>query len=99
MNTVEPPKGVNPRRINYWRLWLLDAVLVSAGLLFFLATQYGTSEFFGVACLMASLPFIPIVVLVGGAGSTVFILTKIMIEKRSLKPPAALVLLAGPGLG
>jgi hypothetical protein len=84
--------------MNYWRLWLLDAALVSAGVLFCLATQYGTYEFFGAACLMASLPFIPIVVLVGGAGSTIFVLTKVMIEKRSLPAPAALALLVGPGL-
>jgi hypothetical protein len=47
---------------------------------------------------MAVLPFIPIMVLVGGAGSTIFVLTKVMIEKRSLKAPAALALLVGPGL-
>lgn len=76
----------------------MDTVLVSAGLLFFLAVQYGTYEFFGVACLMALLPFIPVIVLVGGAGSSIFILTKVMIEKRSLKAPAALSLLVGPGL-
>lgn len=99
MNTVEEPKtGALPSRINYWRLWLGNTALVSAGLLFFLATQYGTYEFFGVACLMALLPLIPIVVLIGGAGSTIFILTKVLIEKRSLKTPTAIVLLAGPGV-
>ncbi|HTX22566.1 MAG TPA: hypothetical protein VMD27_12020 [Candidatus Aquilonibacter sp.] len=89
---------MNPRRINYWRLWLLNAVLVSAGVLFFLATQYGTYEFFGKACVMALLPLIPVLVLVGGAGSTVFALTKVLIEKRAMKTPAALALLMGPGL-
>ena len=84
--------------MNYWRLWLFNAVLVSAGLLFFLAVQYGTFEFFGEACLMALLPFIPVMVLVGGAGSTIFILAKVLIEKRSLKAAAALAVLAGPGL-
>lgn len=84
--------------IYYWRLWLLNAVLVSAGLLFFLATQYGTWEFFGKACLMALLPFIPVMVLVGGAGSTIFVLTKVLVEKRSVRVPAALGLLVGPGL-
>lgn len=83
----------------YWRLWLVNAVLVSAGLLVFLAAQYGTAEFFGVACLMALLPFIPVLVLVSGAGSTIFVLTKAWIEKRALKTPAALALLVGPGAG
>jgi hypothetical protein len=98
VNAVETKTDAQPRPINYWRLWLWNSGLVSAGLLFFLATQYGTYEFFGVACLMALLPLIPLVVLVGGAGSTIFILTKVLIEKRSWKTPAALVLLAGPGL-
>jgi hypothetical protein len=89
--TAKPP-------IYYWRLWLLNVVLVSAGVLFFLATQYGTCEFFWAACLMALLPFIPVMVLVGGAGSTIFVLTKVLIEKKSLKVPTALALLAGPGL-
>jgi len=89
---------MNPRRINYWRLWLLDAALVSAGVLYFLASQYGTYEFFGTACAMALLPFIPVIVLVGGAGSTVFALTKVWIEKRALPQPTALVLLVGPAL-
>ena len=78
VNAVENQEGVNPRRINYWRLWLFDTVLVSAGVLFFLATQYGTYEFFGKACAMALLPFIPVIVLVGGAGSTIFALTKVL---------------------
>lgn len=82
----------------YWRLWLLDAAVVSAGVLFFLATRYGTCEFLGKACAMALLPFIPIMVLVGGAGSTIFALTKVLIEKRGLKKPAALALLVGPAL-
>jgi hypothetical protein len=85
-------------RINYWRFWLFDAVLVSAGALFLLATQYGTYEFFGRDCAMAALPLIPILVLVGGAGSTVFALTKVQVEKRGLKKPAALALLVGPAL-
>jgi hypothetical protein len=91
-------EGGNPCQINYWRLWLLDTVLVSAGILFFLALQYGTREFFGRACVMALLPLIPVMVLVGGAGSTVFALTKVLIEKRSLKIPTALALLVGPAL-
>ena len=95
----ENNEGVNLRRINYWQLWLFDTVLVSAGLLFFLATQYGTYEFFGKACAMALLPLIPVMVLVGGAGSTVFALTKVWIEKRSLLRPTALALLVGPALG
>ena len=98
MNAVENQTSVNPRRINYWRLWIFDAVLVSAGILFFLATQYATYEFFGKACAMALLPLIPIMILVGGAGSTVFALTKVLIEKRSLLRPAALALLVGPAL-
>ena len=73
-------------------------MLVNAGVLFFLATQYGSYEFFGRACAMALLPFIPVVVLVGGAGSTVFALTKVLIEKRSLRRPPALALLVGPAL-
>jgi hypothetical protein len=84
--------------MNYWWLWLFDTVLVSAGFLFFLATRYGTDEFFGRACAMALLPLIPVMVLVGGAGSTVFALTKIWIEKRGLPRPAALALLVGPAL-
>src|ERR1039457_5623001 len=94
----ENQEGVNPRRINYWRLWIFDTALVSAGILFFLARQYGTYEFFGTACLMALLPLIPVMVLVGGAGSTIFALTKVLIEKRSLKRPVALALLVGPAL-
>jgi len=84
--------------MDYWWLWVLDAGLVSAGVLFFLARQYGTSEFFGSACAMALLPFIPVIVLVGGGGSTVFALTKVLIEKRALKRPAAVALLVGPAL-
>ncbi len=98
VNADESTAGVNPPRINYWRLWLFDTALVSAGILFFLATQYGTYEFFGKACAMALLPLIPVLVLVGGAGSTVFALTKVLIERRALKRPAALVLLIGPAL-
>ena len=100
VNAVEnkTKTGANPSRINYWRLWVFDAVLVCAGVLFFLAAQYGTYEFFGRACAMALLPFIPVMVLVGGAGSTVFALTKGWIEKRALKVPVALALLVGPAL-
>ena len=96
--TVENQDGGNKCRINYWRLWLFDTVLVCAGVLFFLATQYGSYEFFGKACAMALLPFIPVIVLVGGAGSTVFALTKVWIEKRALKRLTALALLVGPAL-
>ena len=98
MIATENHAGPNPRRINYWRLWLLDTALVSAGILFFLAAQYGTFEFFGKACAMALLPFIPVSVLVGGAGSTIFALTKIWIEKRALSRPTALVLLICPAV-
>ena len=84
--------------MDYWRLWVLDAVLVSAGVVFFLATQYGTYEFFGTAVVMALLPFIPVMVLVGGGGSTVFALTKVLIEKRALPRPTAMALLIGPAL-
>jgi hypothetical protein len=98
VNAVENQTGANLRPIIYWQLWLFDTVLVSAGILFFLALQYGTYEFFGKACAMALLPFIPVIVLVGGAGSTVFALTKVWIEKRSLQRPLALALLAGPAL-
>ena len=82
VNAVENQTGANLRPLDYWRLWLLDALLVGGGMLFFLATHYGTYEFFGQACAMALLPLIPVMVLVGGAGSTVFALTKILIEKR-----------------
>ena len=98
MNVTETQAGVNPRRRLYWRLWLFDTVLVSAGFLFYLATNYGTYEFFGRACAMAVLPLIPVMVLVGGAGSTIFALTKVLIERRGVKPAAALALLVGPAL-
>lgn len=98
MIATENNAGANPRRINYWQLWLLDTALVSAGILFFLAAQYGTFEFFGKACAMALLPFIPVSVLVGGAGSTIFALTKVWIEKRALSRPTALALLIGPAV-
>jgi hypothetical protein len=90
------PKTLGPN--HYWRLWLLDAVLVGGGILFFLATFYGTWEFFGVACSMALLPFIPIMVLVGGGGSTVFALTKVWIDKRSPTRLTAVGLLVIPGV-
>lgn len=98
MNETESKNGVNPRRINYWRLWLFDTVLVSAGILFILARQFGTYEFFGKACAMALLPLIPVMVLVGGAGSTIFALTKVLVEKRALPRTTALTLLVGPAL-
>ena len=84
--------------IAYWRLWLFDSALVCAGMLFCLAVQYGTYEFFGKACAMALLPLIPLVVLVGGASSTVFALTKVWIEKRAISRPVAVLLLVGPAL-
>ena len=98
MNTVENQESAKRRPTAYWRLWLFDTVLVSAGLLFFLATQYGTYEFFGTALVMALLPFIPVMVLVGGAGSTAFALTKVTIAKRALNSSTAMVLLVGPAL-
>jgi len=98
VNAAENKMNGKPPVVNYWRLWLFNAVLVSAGMLGWLATQYGTWEFFGVACLMALLPFIPALVLVGGGSSTVFILTRVRIEKRSLPAAAARALLLGPGL-
>ena len=98
MNVAENKTGANLRPRDYWWLWVLDTGLVSAGILFFLATHYGTYEFFGKACAMALLPLIPLLVLVGGGGSTVFALTKVFIEKRALKMPAALALLVGPAL-
>ncbi len=98
MNIAESHSGAPLRPTHYWRLWLLNTALVCAGVLFYLATQYGTYEFFGKAMVMALLPFIAVIVLVGGAGSTIFVLTKVLIEKRGLKLPAALALLMGPGL-
>jgi len=98
VNEVTNQTAANPRRINYWRLWLFDTMLVSAGILFFLALQYGTYEFFGKACAMAMLPLIPVLVLVGGAGSTVFALTKVWIEQRAVPRPTALMALVGPAL-
>ena len=84
--------------MTYWWLWVLDTGLVTAGLWFYLATNYGTYEFFGRAGAMALLPLIPLLVLVGGAGSTVFALTKVFIEKRALPVAAAVALLVGPAL-
>lgn len=86
------------RPLDYWWLWLFDTVLVSVGFWFYLATNYGTYEFFGRACAMALLPLIPVMVLVGGAGSTVFALTKIWIEKRALPRRTGVALLVGPAL-
>jgi hypothetical protein len=98
VTTFETKNGTNWGPMDYWWLWLLDTLLVTAGLLFFLTTQFGTFEFFGTALIMALLPLIPLMVLVGGAGSTVFVLTKRWIEKRGLKRAAALTLLVGPAL-
>ena len=98
MNTIENKSGATLRPLVYWWLWLFDTVLVSAGILFFLALQYGTYEFFGKACAMALLPLIPVMVLVGGGGSTIFALTKVLIEKRGLKKMVALALLVSPAL-
>ena len=98
LNTDENKTGGSLQPRAYWRLWIFDAVLVTAGLLLFLAEQYGTCAFFGAALGMALLPLIPILVLVGGAGSTIFVLTQILIEKRGLKRPTALALLVGPAL-
>lgn len=98
MNVAANKSGAALRPLQYWRLWLFDTVLVTGAFLFFLATRYGTYEFFGKALVMALLPLIPVMVLVGGAGSTVFALTKILIEKRGLPRPTALALLTGPAL-
>jgi len=98
VNAVENNTGAKLQPVHYWWLWVLDAVLVSAGILFFLATQYGSYEFFGRAFAMALLPLIPVLVLVGGAGSTVFALTKVLVGRRGLKGPAALALLVGPAV-
>jgi len=98
VDSTEKPTGAKLRPINYWWLWVLDTALVSAGLLFFLALQYGTYEFFGRACAMALLPLIPVSVLVGGGGSTIFALTKVLIEKRALPRSTALALLVGPAV-
>jgi uncharacterized membrane protein YhaH (DUF805 family) len=80
--TIQPKARLRPS--EYWWLWLFDTVLVSGAFLFYLATNYGTYEFFGLALLMALLPLIPVMVLVGGAGSSVFALTKVWIERRAL---------------
>lgn len=96
-NQTPAPRG-RLRPITYWWLWVLDTGLVAAGLLFYLATNYGTAEFFGRACAMALLPLIPLLVLVGGAGSTIFALTKVLIERRDLPPVTARALLVGPAL-
>jgi hypothetical protein len=98
VNETQNLAGAKLRPIVYWRLWLFDTGLVCAGVLFCLATQFGTYEFFGRACAMALLPFIPVIVLVGGAGSSIFALTKVWIEKRFLKKLPALALLVGPAL-
>lgn len=92
---VKPTSAAKLGSLNYWWLWVLDTMLVTGGFLFFLATRYGTWEFFGKALLMALLPLIPVMVLVGGAGSTVFALTKVFIEKRRLPRPTAIGLLVG----
>ncbi len=84
--------------MDYWWLWVFDTVLVSCGFWFYLATYYGTYEFFGKALAMALLPLIPVMVLVGGGGSTVFALTKVWIDKRTVSRSKAIALLIGPGL-
>ena len=86
------------RPLFLWRLWIIDALLVSSGILFFIAQQYGTYEFFGRACAMALLPLIPVLVLVGGAGSTVFALTKVWLEKHKLSLMLTRIFLVGPAL-
>lgn len=93
MNALDNKSAVKLRPRDYWWLWVLDTVLVAGAFLFYLATQYGTYEFFGRACARALLPLIPVMVLVGGAGSTVFALTKIWIEKRGWSKTTALALL------
>jgi hypothetical protein len=98
MTTADVDIASKRRQARYWRLWLANAMLVSAAALYFLATRFGTTEFLGRACLMALLPLIPVLVLVGGAGSTIFVLTKVWIERRALGLPAELALLLGPGL-
>jgi len=98
VNAVENKTGARLRPLDYWWLWVFDTVLMTAGMWFYLATNYGTYEFFGKACAMALLPLIPVMVFVGGAGSTVFALTKVWIEKRALPQPAALAALVGPAL-
>ena len=98
VNDLTNKPNTRLRPIDYWWLWVLDTVLVTAGILFFLALQYGTYEFFGKACAMALLPLIPVIVLVGGAGSTIFALTKVWIEKRAVKRTTAVALLVGPAL-
>ena len=98
MNEIADSDKKNTQPISYWRLWLFDTLLVSAGILFFLAAQYGTVEFLGTTLVMALLPAIPVIVLVGGAGSSIFAVTKVQIEKRSLKRPVAVALLVGPAL-
>ena len=95
-STNKPKAGLRP--MDYWWLWVLDTGLVTGAFLFYLATQYGTYEFFGRACLRALLPLIPVLVLVGGAGSTIFVLTKVLIEKRDGNKSTALALLIGQAL-
>lgn len=97
-STLATPIAAPLRPRDLWRLWLFDTLLVTAGLLFFLAGHYGTYEFLGTALAMALLPLIPLLVLVGGAGSTVFAFTKVLIEKRGIKKPKAMALLVGPAL-
>ena len=98
VNAIENQTATRLRPMDYWWLWVLDTGLVTAGLWFYLATNYGTYEFFGRAGAMALLPLIPLLVLVGGAGSTVFALAKVFIEKGALPVAAAVALLVGPAL-
>ncbi len=98
MKAIDNKPGAHLRPMDYWWLWLGDTGLVSAGMWFFLAIQYGTYEFLGRTLVMALLPLIPALVLVGGAGSTIFALTKVWIEKRAVARPLARALLVGPAV-
>jgi hypothetical protein len=98
VNTAATKPNAGLRPTDYWWLWVLDTVLVSGAILFFLATFYGTFEFFGRACVRALLPLVPVLVLVGGGGSTVFALTKVLIDKRGLNRSLAVALLVGQAL-
>lgn len=98
MNAAENKSPAVLSTRSYWWLWVFNALLVSTGILFFLATRYGTPEFFTIALGMAMLPFIPILVLIGGGGSSVFAVSKVVIEKRRLKMSTALAVLLAPGI-
>ena len=98
VNLTRTKSNAGLRPMDYWWLWVLDTVLVAGAFLFFLATYYGTFEFFGRACVRALLPLIPVLLLVGGGGSSVFALTKVVIEKRGLSRSLAVALLVGQAL-